>query len=488
MHEMPVSQRISRLEMLGIPPVLQTTLLIGVIALLIDPARFITGDTWFNLVFGREISSHGLPRTNDHTLFMHGAPWVDTQWLAHDAFYAIGRYAGFAALFATRLALWIGTFTTVASFAIRRGATHGRVAMLTLFAMAISGPLFAVRAQAFGELSYAALLVLLSRARTWKRDGLIALLLVFWCNVHGSVLLGIAVTGLAALIDCIVALRKRKAESPWRTIALSGASMPLFIASAFASPYGLAVWSAYKGTAGNPIVANYITEWARPTLEDVPLTFVGFALVVLCVWRARAALPAFHTSVLVVAALLALTAVRHAMFFGISFALVMPELVDRALPKDALRFESERIFRWASRVLSAVFIGLLVVLFATMKAQVSERFPAGVAREIEARAGVEGRVFASPGRADWLLFYAPQLKGRVAYDARAELFEESEMLWVADLMSDQPSPQALFRLTHYEVLCLSSRETPGLIRALEHTPVYRQIQRDAYMHVYLRAE
>ena len=74
-------------------PLLALPLLLLALGLLFEAAGRITGDTWFDLVSGRDIVQHGLPHSDRLMAFTAGHPWQDQQWLAHLAsygFYAVG--------------------------------------------------------------------------------------------------------------------------------------------------------------------------------------------------------------------------------------------------------------------------------------------------------------------------------------------------------------------------------------------------------------
>ena len=77
-------------------PILALPVLLLALALLAEAPARITGDTWFDLVAGRDIWQHGLPQHDRLMAFTAGRSWQDQQWLAHLASYGLELAAGSA--------------------------------------------------------------------------------------------------------------------------------------------------------------------------------------------------------------------------------------------------------------------------------------------------------------------------------------------------------------------------------------------------------
>lgn len=140
MHDDHRDARDSLPSRTGLHDAVVAALLLSCGAFLLSPASAITGDTWFNLVFGRDVVANGLPHTNTHTLFMHGTHWVNAQWLAHATYYLLATHTNFATLFLVRVAIWMTTFAVVATWAVRSGSSAPRTAVLTILGSAIAAP------------------------------------------------------------------------------------------------------------------------------------------------------------------------------------------------------------------------------------------------------------------------------------------------------------------------------------------------------------
>lgn len=329
---------------------------------------------------------------------------------------------------------------------------------------------------------------LLTLPRTWRRDALIFVVLTVWCNTHGSVLLGVAATGLAALFELGSQWKDRAggARLQWflRVVGIT-ALVPF---TAIASPYGSELLTSYSAIAANPVVSTQITEWARATPDTVPLTFVGLGVTALVLFFGRQKAKTFPAAMLVIIGLMAVAAVRHMVFFGITFAMAAPALVDAALPRDVLRFKAPNFFRVASVALAVLF-GLLCVLTSLRTdAEVDHRLPASAAWAVQNHAGTTGHVMATSDVVDWLLYRERALIGRVACDARAELATAEQMVWQSDLNSDPPSREALSRLQNYSVVVFSPTVSIGLANAMPHMHAFRPAFRDRFLHAYFRVQ
>ena len=66
----------------------------ALLAMVLRTPRVIWGDTWFNLVLGREIAQGGLIQQNLLTEQGFGERCVDLQWLAHAILYGVERAVG----------------------------------------------------------------------------------------------------------------------------------------------------------------------------------------------------------------------------------------------------------------------------------------------------------------------------------------------------------------------------------------------------------
>ena len=58
----------------------------------------VASDTWMTLAYSRDVLHHGLPSHDTLTIWAHGRPWVDQQWLGQLAYYGAFALGGIRAL------------------------------------------------------------------------------------------------------------------------------------------------------------------------------------------------------------------------------------------------------------------------------------------------------------------------------------------------------------------------------------------------------
>lgn len=181
---------------------------IAVAIIAIFCARFLMG-AWFyaghdgDLAWQQWLGSyvlhqHHLPKHLGHETFTApGSPWVPQEWAFSVAvawFTTHGRFWVLAALsvFAAAASLLI-----VAYRSHRRGASTFGTALVTALTGFAMLQAFGVRAQIFGWLFLAIVLLLLDLENDWLFLGLIAI--AIWANLHASVLIAPVIVGAWAL-------------------------------------------------------------------------------------------------------------------------------------------------------------------------------------------------------------------------------------------------------------------------------------------------
>jgi hypothetical protein len=385
------------------------------ILLIALPAELVQ-DSWMTLVGGREIVQHGLP-THDHfALWTNGAHWVDGQWLAQLLFYGLFLAGGMKLVLLSHAALLTAAFASALAAARLRGASEKSVALVGLGAMLAAPWELQFRAQTLGTLLFVwVMALLLADSRKPSRKTLLVLpLLALWANVHGTVLLGAA---LATLRGAAILLERRGPRS--RLLLLAS---PLCV---FASPYGLSLTGYYHRIAANPLMTKFVNEWRASTPSRDTVVF--YLLAFLTVWlvaRASARLTTFEKLALAVTLVGALWAIRSITWFALTDLMVLPLAVDAAVPSRRLRprLAHVRLLAGAGAA-AAVLIGAGVAA-AKPTSWYVKTWPNGALPSIrQATLDPTTRVFADDRTADWLVWQLPQLRGRIAYDVRFELFD-----------------------------------------------------------------
>src|SRR5207248_11290887 len=91
--------------------------------------------------------------------------------------------------------------------------------------------------------------------------------------------------------------------------------------------------------------------------------------------------------------------------------------------------------------------------------------------------GPNGKVIATTPYADWLLWSAPQLRGRVAFDARYELLTKSQLTTLGDFEARVGDWTKTTR--GYAAVVLGSGSDAELEKALIATAKARVVHRDS---------
>jgi len=392
----------------------------GIVFLTVFPPTLLVADSWLTLVAGREVVENGLPTTDDLTVLGLGRDWTDQQWgaqvLAYGS-YALGGYgllAVVAAIFA------VGAFAIAAAGARSLGAGP-RAIVLLFFPVLLAAPwTFTIRAQVFALPLYTGLIWLLaSEARhPTRRVYLVVPLLVVWGNVHGSAALAAMLTMLLGLIELV---RSRGASSRRSVLLLVLPPLALL-----ATPYGPVDTVHYYHLllVDPPFGRELVTEWRRSDLDWDTLGFyllAAFGLAVAYLGRSR--LKSFDVAALGLTFAGAVLAIRGIPWFALACLVLLPVAVGRSLEGRTPRVPRALDGRVAFAAV-ACLAAIAAVAVAREDSWYESKWPSAAPSTVEQATRSPGvRVFATSRDADWLLFKIPDLRGRLAYDVRFEIYD-----------------------------------------------------------------
>lgn len=389
-------------------PVVAPAALLGVVLAGIASHLVLT-DFWVGLVSGREVWQHGIPSTEHLTSLAAGHHWVDQQWLAQLLMYATQRIGGAGLTVAVCSAAVVSCFALCAAVAHRRGASP--TVLLLFFCLAfLAGPWgVQARTQALALPLFGLVIWLLCCDTEGKRKGTLAVLpaLCLWANLHGSVLLGVAIV---AVYGVSLIWRRRLVG------LLYALAAPLCV---FVSPYGFSLFGYYETMTVHSPFGQQIVEWQRTTpSRGTAVFFLLGVAAVLVLFARRKSVRSFDVLLLVVTFAFGLFAIRLTPWFGLAALAVLPSLATRR----NVRFQG---IAAAAAVLTAAAVLLISLALIPGRAVPLSSWPSdrlASVRELPAGA----RVFADLDLADWLLWEVPSLRGRVAYDGRPELLSRGE--------------------------------------------------------------
>jgi hypothetical protein len=449
-------------------------------------------DSWLELTVGREIWQSGIPHHNLLTVAGHGAQWVDQQWLAQLASYAVYRLGGLGLLGVVNVGLMVAGVAGAVWGARRLGGDYKSIVLTFPLALALIIPAREVRTQAFAIPLFVALIYLLSSdsRRPSPRVYWCFPILILWANVHGTVTFA---AGLVALRGITLAWERRaQLRRSWRSWRRPLALLTIPPLCVVATPYNIHIFAYYQSTLGNSALKAAVTEW-QPITSDLVLA-IPFAIVVgAALWsfiRAPTRTSLWEKLALVMLAAAAADALRGALLFALLALLLLPSAL-------RVRTGARRARPLPARDRLNAILGLAVLAPLLLTATSTVLRPAGyfeqgtgtkrilaVVRQAT-RADPALRVMADMHFADWLLWKAPELQGKVVDDARFEILPTRrihDLVRMASVTGDWKAAATGARL-----LVLDSQAEPRTVKAFLKEPGRRVLYRDHRAIVILRS-
>jgi hypothetical protein len=388
-------------------------------------------DTWLAIAGGRDIAHHGLPWHERLTVAAQGQPWVDQQWLGKLSLYVAANVGGVRLLAIVHVAVMFAALLAAVVVARRRGASDAAVFWVVVAVLPSAPWSWQLRSQILAYPLFVAVLAIVTsdRLKPATRVFACAPLLVLWANVHGSVTLGAVLVAAVAVTGVWRAVR---AGATGRSVVAAGALLLVPAGCLFASPYGFHLLGYYQKLLANPLMSQYVDEWRAPTFRTALIFFVLVGVVLWLVARNGRILTPMERFALLVTALTGFMTIRGIVWFGLVAIVVVPKLLDASLRKKHERPSSPLLVGFA-----ALCIGVALLVVGTRLAQLPRALavshPDSAARIVGTLATEDKAltVFASERYADWLLWEAPQLSGRLVYDIRFELFDSKRFSQLA---------------------------------------------------------
>ena len=391
----------------------------GIVFLTVFPPTLLVADSWLTLVAGREVVEHGLPSVDELTVLGAGRSWTDQQWGAQ--LLAYGSHAlGGHGLLAVVVALFaVGAFA-IAAVAARRLGAGPRSILLVFFPVLLAAPwTFTIRAQVFVLPLFTGLIWLLASEarRPTRRAYLVFPILVVWANLHGSAALAVMLTMLLAAIE----LGSTRGRSGLRSLALLVLS-PLAL---LVTPYGPVDTVRYYHLllVDPPFGRELVTEWRRsdPSWDTLVFYLLAALALVAVVWGRRR-LTLFDIAALGLTFAGAVLAIRGIPWFALSCLVLVPVALGPALEE-----RKKRVPRAFDRGLSygavAILAAVAVLALARDDSWYLKNWPEEAVSAVRDSLTSDTRVFATSRDADWILWRIPELRGRLAYDVRFEIYD-----------------------------------------------------------------
>jgi hypothetical protein len=244
-------------------------------------------------------------------------------------------------------------------------------------------------------------------------------LLVLWANIHGSVALGALLVMLLGGYEFV-----RSRGRAWtRSVALV-ALAPLTLLATPNAPAETVRY--YHLLLIDPPFAGQVTEWRWS--EPGPKTFLFYvlaAIAVIIVWLGRRRLTVFDVAVLALTFAGGVNAIRGVVWFALACMIFLPVAIGQRLESKSPG-EPRRGLNLA--VATGLAVALLAVagsLFARDDSWFEDYWPSRAVQAVRAELEPGDRVFAPDRFSDWMLYEIPELRGRLAYDVRFEVYDKT---------------------------------------------------------------
>jgi hypothetical protein len=435
-------------------------------------------DSYWHIVVGKWILTHGFPHTDPFSFTFAGKPWIAKEWLSQIAYYGawtLGGWSGMVVLGAASLGLAFGLLT---AFLQEKFAPLTTLVMVAVAFMLVT-PHASARPHLLALPVMVAWVGLLLRAadRGKAPPYPLLLLMVLWANLHAGFTFGIlmvAAIGLDAIVSAPAYERTRTAVV-WVGFGL------LTLLAACITPYGPGSLLVTGQVLSLGPALALIGEW-KPAdfshvaaLEVVIVLGGGFAL-----YRG-VKLPPVRIAILLGLLHMALSAERNAEILGLVAPLVL------AAPLAA-QFAEIRPPRW-DRVLSpALPLALFVLLAAATAAlvpiagyQPNPRItPAGAVAALK-QAGAT-RVFNDYDFGGYLIFSGVP----TFIDGRTELYGEKFFV-DHNAASGLMEPENLFRLLdQYKIEATLMRTQSAATKLLDHMDGWQKVYSDDIATIHVR--
>jgi len=453
---------------------------------LIASLRIAESDIWFHLRNAQELlTRHSILRSDLYTFTTAGSPLLNFEWLSEIPYYLAFRAWGLQGLLAVYLVLLWLIFAGVYYLALRRGASGGDAALVTMAGVALGSFSFGPRMLHFGWLCLIVLLLVLDRfERTGKGLWVLPPLFALWINLHGSWVFGFIVLGICIVSGMVEGQWGMVVAERWRPAQLRKL-LVTFAASAvalLANPYGYKlVWYPFELLSRQQAVRDNMVEWQSMDFHT-GWGKLGILMIVALLAAAWFSMKPWPLSDILLVTFSVWASLNHLRFLLFAAIILVPILAPRLrlfAPYDANKDKP-----WLNLAITAAIVAILVGSYpsaAELQGRIDTQFPRDALRFMQQKR-ITGRLFNWYDFGGYIEFYAPTIK--TFADGRTDIFVYSGVL--NDYQKINTIEEPLELLDKYKIDYVLFPVNKHLSYVLDHSAAWRTIYEDKVVKLYQR--
>jgi hypothetical protein len=308
--------------------------MLTVAAAFIGPASSPIGlpDIYWTLLAGDWMVSHkALLETDPFTSAPHvSGTLLNVQWLADLVYYALDALGGLPMVITGTALVVVATYTLLLAAAVTASG-HLRLSCVSVWLVYVLGASnLSPRPQTLAYPLFALFLLGVMRAE-WRKDYRLLFLLppatALWANLHGSFFTGFVLLACAAAAR-ILTMRNLYAARPY-AITLAAC-----VLASLLNPYGVGSLVYVASIGSNPVIRDFVTEWAPTTVNwrEGIMFFSSLLVLGFLAYRSRLRLTVLEILLLIVFGYLAWSSVRAVVWWGLLLAPILARLLGRVVP------------------------------------------------------------------------------------------------------------------------------------------------------------
>jgi hypothetical protein len=316
-------------------------------------------DLWGHVTFGRDIVRDRMVAHTDVYSFAADRPWINHEWLSEVLMYEAYAALGASGLIGLKVLVCVAAAFVIIRQLRRYPLTFEvRAVLLTLAVLGTKAQTGQIRPQLFSVLLFTILLTVLTAVEDGNIRALVALpaTFLFWANLHGGWIVGIAVLGLWTATELF---DSRRAASDRAPIAIAAAASA---AATLVNPFGVGLWTFLLQTVR--LDRSDIADW-QPVTYAADLLLVWALITATCIVllsRARRVPPFFAATTLGLLAIGSFRVLRLESFFALATVMLLPTALATRQTSETPRLRTRTAP--VSRVVGMVVIGVAACAIA----------------------------------------------------------------------------------------------------------------------------